>query len=231
MKTSPILDIDVDTKSCEKAMRLIAKDALPVAAAATLNQTADMITSQQLKNVKRDFTVRTPYTLKSMESGRARPYKALNKAKGKNVDRMFSRVGSYSKYLWMQEDGGDFKAESGGAVPIATEQARTSKSDKKPIAKRHRLPPGELKDGPYGNDGNQFIGTPKGGGRPRGLYLRDRNNKRLTMLRNLMSEIIHIKPTHFHKAAVKAKGSDQQIAHRFVKNAEKEIQKAVIRGK
>lgn len=233
MRNSVVMSADVDTKAYMKAMSIIAKDSLPTAVAETLNMTADAVTKQQISRVKR-MTIRTPYTLKSMQSAGARPYKALNKARGHNLKTMFSRAGTFSSYLWKQDEGGDFKAQAGGAVPIATRSARTGKSINKAIAKRYRLKPGALPDGPFGETGKEFIGSPRGttekGARPRGLYVRSGNNKRLTMVRNLESDVIHIKPTGFHSKSVDSKGSNSLIAKRFKRFAQKEINKVARRG-
>ncbi len=223
-------NMNMDTRKWMAAMKLIGKDALPEAVSETLNVTADLVTKQQIRNVKGDFITRTQFTLRSMSSPRAKPYKALNKASGTNLQRMFSRSGTFSKYLWKQEEGGTFKGKD-GPVLIATDAARTSKNSKKAIAKRYRINKStRIQDGNFGEDGKQFIGTPKGGGRGRGVYVRSGNNKRLTMLRNLESDSIRIKGTDFHSKAVNMKGSKQLVSTRFRRIAQKKFDKAVRRG-
>ena len=217
-------DMTTDTKVWMKTMGLIGNDALPDSVAETLNVTADAVTKQQMKNAKQDFTIRTKFTLNSMKSGRAKPYLALNKAKGKNIQRMFSRSGTFSRYLWKQEDGGTFEGID-GPVPIATKNARTSKSEKKAIAKRYRLKPGQdIQNGSFGND--QFVGVVNG---KRGIYRRMKKGK-LQMLRNLDSDSIRIKGTDFHSSAVKKKGTKQLVSTRFRRIAQKKLDKVARRG-
>ena len=217
-----MITVDFKTKSFMKTLSLINKDAIPDAAAMTLNFTADQVTKQQIRNVKNDFTIRTPFTLRSMESGRAKPFKALNKASGNKLQRMFSRAGTFSRYLWMQEENHEVEGIN-GPIPIATKNARTSKSEKKSIAKRFRISRNaKLRPGSFGDSGKQFIGRIAG---KMGLWQKMKRGLRL--LRNLDHDRAKIKGTHFHKKAVKRKGNNQLIAQRFKKYGQKEINKVV----
>lgn len=220
MSQSVAFPVDVNTKAYTKAMKIISKEALPDAIAETLNRTADATTKQQIKNVKKNLIVRTPFTLRSMESRGARPWKALNKARGKNISRMFSRAGTFSNYLWLQEESSR-QTGINGPVPIPTLQARTAKKLKKSIRKIYRLNRStSLRDGQlFGQTGYQrlFVGVPIGGNRSRGLYERSANNKRLKMIRNLGSNTIRIKGTGFHSKAVKKFGTKQFIAAQYKK--------------
>ena len=218
---SVVFPIDVDTKKYTAAMKIFRKEALPKAVAETLNRTADAVTKLQIKNVKRDVIIRTKFTINSMKSKRARPWQALNKAMGKNIARMFSRAGTFSNYLWKQEETGTYKGMS-GPVPIPTLQTRTSKNLKKSVRKKFRLSPGQnLSDGDLGE--NMFIGTPQG--RKRGVYEKDKRGK-LVMLRNLESKQITIKGTGFHSKAVKRFGTQQFIKAQFIK-----VSKRILRQK
>lgn len=217
-------DMTTDTKVWMKTMKLIGNDALPESVAETLNITADAVTKQQIKNVKSDFTIRNKFTLNSMKSGRAKPYLALNKAGGTNLQRMFSRAGTFSRYLWKQEKGGTFEGID-GPVPIATKNARTSRKLIKSISRKNRLSASmSLDDGLVGLD--QFIGTVNG---KRGLYQRTKKGG-LMMLRNLDSDSIKIKGTNFHQKAVDMKATKTLVSTRFRRIAQKRINKAVRRG-
>jgi hypothetical protein len=217
-------DMNTDTKVWMKSMKLIGNNALPESVAETLNITADSVTKQQMKNVQSDFIVRSKFTMNSMKTSRSKPYLALNTARGKNLQRMFSRAGTFSSYLWKQEDGGTFVGLS-GPVPIATKAARTSRKENKAIAKKNRLSASlPLTDGSIEN--NQFIGNVNG---KRGIYQRTKKGG-LTMLRNLDSDSIKIKGTNFHQKAVDRKGSKQLVSTRFRRIAQKRINKAVRRG-
>lgn len=204
------------------SMRLIQNTAIPEAVAQTLNITADLVTKDQIKNVK-DFIVRTPFTLRSMTSGRAKPYKALNKAKGKNLKTMFSRAGTISPYLWLQEENNTIEGLDGGPVPIATKSARISKSERRAISKKNRINRHQsLNPGTFGDDGKQFIARIRG---KMGLWKRMTNG--LIMLRNLNNDSVKITGTHFHEKAVKRKGSDALIAQRFKRIGQRRINRAV----
>ncbi len=211
-RSSVVFPVDVNIRKYQLAMKIYGRDALPKATAETLNRTADAVTKQQIKNVKRDLIVRTPFTLRSMESRRARPFKALNKATGINLDRMFSRAGTFSRYLWMQEENFTKKGMD-GPVPIPTLATRVSKNIKKTVRKKFRLSPNQsLSDGNIGN--GMFIGKPAG--RARGIYQRGKKGV-LTMLRNLEHNQIKIKGKGFHSKAVKRFGTQQFIRAQFFK--------------
>lgn len=214
MRDKVAFPTDVDTRKYMIAMKILKKDALPKVVAETLNRTADAVTKQQIKNVKKDLRVRTPYTLRSMEARGAKPFKALNKARGQNVDRMFSRAGTFSRYLWKQEKSKTYEGMN-GPVPIPTLRARIGRNISKAIRRAFRLPLGQsLSSGEIGN--NMFIGKPGGG--KKGLYQKSKKGK-LTMIRNLESDQIKIKGTHFHRNAVKKYGTQQFIKAQFQKIA------------
>ena len=217
-------DMNTDTKKWMTSMKFLGKEALPKAIAETLNVTADSVTKQQIKNAKSDFIIRTKFTLNSMTSNRSKPYQALNVARGKNLQSMFSRAGTFSSYLWKQENSGTYRGITGN-IPIPTLNARTGKSERKTISKRFRIDKtNPLSDGNFGAD--QFIGTLNG---KRGVYRRMKNGK-LQMLRNLDSGSIRIKGTGFHSKAVNLKGSKALVSDRFRRIAQKMINKVVHRG-
>lgn len=209
MAGSVDVSVDTDTQAYMRTLAFLERDALPEAAAETLNRTADAVTNQQIRNVRRDLIVRTPFTLRSMTSPRSRPYRALNKARGKNIDRMFSRAGTYSPYLWLQEDDRTVRGID-GPVPIPTLDARVGKSNRRPIRKTFRLQASDTLDGSLGP--KTFAGAPRGGGRRRGVYLRSNRNKRLTMIRNLEHQSVRIRGSKFHSKAVRRYGTQQYVA-------------------
>jgi hypothetical protein len=173
-------------------------------------------------NVKRRMIVRTQYTLKSMALSRARPYRALNKARGRNLSTMFSRAGTVSRYLWMQE--GATKKGIGGPVPIPRLITRGGKSIRGIVRPAYRLKKSQrLTIGEQGDDGRRFVGVPRGGNRPLGLYERSGNNKRLAMLRLLTHDEVKIKDTDFHDDAVRRYGARQFIAAQFRRIAQREL--------
>ena len=215
MNNKTAFPVDVDTTKYTLALKIYGRKALPKAVAETLNNTADAVTKQQIKNVKKDLRVRTKYTLNSMQ----RRGHSINQARGLNVDRMFSRAGTFSRYLWTQEENFTKKGMS-GPVPIPTLSARVGKNIQKTIRKQYRLLPAQsLVDG--GIDSKTFIGTPRGGSRKRGLYARNKGNKYLVMMRNLEHKEVKIKGKHFHSSALKRYGTQQFIKAQFLKASKK----------
>ena len=159
---------DVDTRAYMHAMRLLGREVLPQVVAETLNETADAVTRRSLRYLQKRLTVRTKFTTNSLTRSGARPYKALNKARGNNIQRMFSRAGSISPYLGIQDTGGTKGPRRGSRVPIPTRNARTGRNINKSIAARYNL--GRMGD--IAGDGRYFIGVPKGNQGPLGLYER-----------------------------------------------------------
>ncbi|MDC7125780.1 MAG: hypothetical protein PQJ46_09440 [Spirochaetales bacterium] len=225
MNSSIVMSSKTDYKAFLKVMQIIDKQAAPAYAAETLNQTADSVTRQQERNIRKRMIVRSKYTINSTMMAGAKPYRALNKARGRDINRMFSRSGSVSPYLWMQDLQGnkDFieKGLFGGAVPIPLLKVRISKSKKKSIAKKYRLGPlDRLSSGEFKND--QFIGRPRGGG-AKGLY--QRIGDKDVMLRNLESKQIRIKDTNFHEDAVKRRATASLIYARFKRSSIRELKR------
>jgi hypothetical protein len=200
-----------DLGDYDVSMKLLRNTHFPRAVALTLNKTADSVTKNQISNVKKDMIVRVPYTINSMTSPRAKPFKALNKAKGTEIKTMFSRAGSMSSYLWMQDEDYTSKPNRDGRMPIPTLNARDG-SIKNVITGTFRLKKNQrLKPGPISfNSGLAgFIGEPKGTStrgkrRPYGIYARLEGG--LRMIRNLESTEAKIKGTGFHSKAVKKFG-------------------------
>jgi hypothetical protein len=212
--------VDVDTRAYMNAMKLLGQEVLPEVVAETLNQTADAVTRRSLRYLQKRLTVRVKFTTNSLTRAGARPYKALNKASGRNVTRMFSRAGSISPYLGIQDTGGVQRPESGQRVPIPTLQARTGRSIQKSIARRYNL--GSM--GNIGSDGRFFIGKPKGGG-PAGLYERYQGGKRLRMIRNLESAQVTVPASRWHRDAAEEMGNQRFIRARFKRRAQQRLQR------
>ncbi len=220
---------DVDTRSLMLALKMLGKDTLPDTIAETLNRTADAVTRQSLRNVNKELIVRTKYTTNSLKSKRATPYYALNKAKGRSIHRMFSRAGTISPYLGIQETGGTTTGAGGGPLPIPDEKIRTNKSLQRAIQKKYRISEEEkLRPGAWGRQtgARYFIGIPKGSRfRTYGLYERGYNNKRLQLLRNLEHEQATIPATHWFTNAVRKYGTPQFIKAQFERAARRRLSK------
>jgi len=203
-------------------MRLLGKTVLPETVADSLNMTAEAVTEAGRKNIKRRLTVRTKFTLNSLTGRSAQPYDALNKAMGHNIQRMYSRAGTKSPYLSTQETGDKITAD-GSRVPIPTLAARRGQQQRR-ISRAYNL----RNMGEIGTTGRFFIGVPKGGSRPLGIYERYQSNKRLRMIRNLESRSVTVPAVHWHKDAVRRFGTQQFIAAQFKKAAQKRLSR--VRG-
>lgn len=199
---------DVETKKYIHAMRFLSKEALPATVAETLNSTADAVAGQSKKNVQKRLIVRTKFTLNSIRQDRH--------ARGNDIDRMFSRAGTISKYLPIQEEGGTVRADN-RRIPIPTVQARRSRSLQKPISKPYRMNVLNIGGGRF------FIGNPKGGNRPLGIWERYQNKKRLRLIRNLESSQVQIRGENWFSDAVKKYGTAQFIRAQFLKIAKRRL--------
>lgn len=210
---------DIDTAAYARAMQRLLREEYPATVAETLNETADAVTKRSERYLKSRLTVRTKFTTNSLKRGAARPYHALNKAVGRNVTRMFSRAGSFSPYLGIQDTGGKQRPRSGSRYPIPTLRARIGRNAERRIAGRYNL--GRMGD--LGRNSRFFIGKPKptGGSRPVGLYERRNNNKRLVMIRNLESRSVEIPASRWHRDAANELGSRRMIQARFRRAAQR----------
>lgn len=132
MKTGSLngFSASFDDRVLMQRLRWMGDRALPDTVAQSLNETADAITARSKHNVRRELTVRTKFTMNSI--------KTKNRARGRNVDRMFARTGTISKYLPLQNVGGTVRARS-RSVPIPTVAARTGKSYQRSVAQRYRM--------------------------------------------------------------------------------------------
>lgn len=211
---------DVETQKYMTALRIIDRDALPQAVALTLNRTADAVTNAARGNIERRLIVRTRFTTNSLTNQRARPFSALNKAMGASVDRMFSRAGSFSPYLLIQDAGGTISA-GGRRLPIPTVAARTGQNLRRSIRKAYRMD----QIGNVDSSGRFFIGRPKGGGRPLGIYERHGNNKRLRMIRNLSQSSVTVPASRWFSDAVARFGTPQFIRAQFLRAARERLER------
>jgi hypothetical protein len=205
---------DVDTRSYMIAMRALGRDALPGAVADALNAPAAAIEKRARSNVKRQMTVRTPFTLNSIRHDR--------RARGANIGRMFSRVGSISPYLAIHDEGGVIRAKR-RRVAIPTLQARVGRNISRRISGKYAL-------GRYDDRTRFFTGRPKGGNRPLGIYERYQSNKRLRMIRNLESDQVRIRRRDWFSEPVRRYGTRQFITAQFKGSAQRRIAAATRRG-
>lgn len=205
---------NIDTRSYMAAMRILGKQVLPTVMADTLNGVAAANAKQMKKNVEKRMIVRTKFTTNSIRQDRH--------ARGSNISRMFSRVGSVSPYLAIHDEGGIIKAER-KKIPIPTLQARVSRSKQRRIARRYAM--NRMDIGESQSYGKFFMGKPRGGNRRVGIYERHHNNKRLTMIRNIESEQVKIDPNHWFSDSLKKYGTSQFIQAQFKKHAKRRLRR------
>jgi hypothetical protein len=226
---------DVDTSAFMIVLRRLGEDVLPDTIAETLNETADAVTRRSLRYMNARLTVRTRYTTNSVTRAGARPYQALNKARGRNIQRMFSRAGTISPYLSAQDRGGVNRAKNRGPIPIPHKNVRQGKSAMRAIARRYRLTGSEkLRPGHVGamTGDRYFIGRPRGGKYDTyGLYERGYNNKRLRLLRNLEHTRTIVKPTKWHSDAANELGKQGFIRARFARAARRRLERMRRNGR
>jgi len=210
---------ETDTQGYIRLMKRLGNRVLPEVVADALNDTADETTRASLKNLHDSVIVRRKFTTNSFTSKRAKPYKALNKAMGHKVERMFSRSGTYSPYLATQEYGDTL--DPSGRVPIPVKETARGGNIEKSIRSRYNL--GKMGD--LDGSGRYFIGEPKGKDRPLGIYERYQSNKRLRMLRNLESSQVKVPRQGFHKRAVARHGTSKDVAAHFRRHASRRLRR------
>lgn len=120
--------IDVSgIEKLEKHLEFLSSKSLPYANRFALNEIGDKIAEESKKNMKKDFVVRTPFTLSSMR---------VVKARGNSIDSQEVIVGSVSHYMKKQEFGGIKTAGSEEGVPIPTSFSAGQSQSKVPRTRR-----------------------------------------------------------------------------------------------
>lgn len=200
------LSTDIDAKKLQRAFWLIGRHAIPQATADALNAAADAVKNESVKNVRSRLTVRTPFTTRSLVQDRhARPA-ALH--------RMFARVGSRSPYL-PAHDTGETRKALRTAIPIPTLYARKDTKQNK-IQPKHAM----NRIGDVRRQKRFFLGTPKGGNRPAGIWERTNNNKKIRLVRLTTASEVKIPATYWFTDAVKKYGTPQYIRAKWQQKAD-----------
>lgn len=158
---------------------------LPDAVAEALNETADAITMRSRLNVQRRLTVRTQFTVNSIRT--------KNRARGRNAARMFARTGTISKYLPIQNVGGEIRANR-RRMPIPTREHARGGSNRNVVRRRYRMD----RLGSIKNSSRYFMGSGPSG--KMGIWQRD--GRRLKMIRDLSQQSVRIEPTNWFTDAI-----------------------------
>ena len=197
----------LNSKNYIAFLKTLGNDLLPKTIAKTLNSAAAATTKQFKKNVKKNFTIRSNFTLNSIRNDRI--------AKGNNIDAMQSRVVSVSPYLDKQEFG---STEERVNIPTLATRSGNFANTVKNILRMNRI-------GKFVSTGNSsrsfFLGTPKGENRSFGIWMRSNKNKKLTKIRNIAQGKIRIKKKPSLQPAIDKYGTPQYIESVFNREASK----------
>lgn len=129
----PMAGASVDTKGIkrfEKDLRKLNRKGFPYAVKATLDSVAFDARKQWQGEIQERFTLRNRYTVSSIR---------VEKAKGRNVSSMHSTVGSVADYMEHQEERGETRRGGKYGPPVPTLDARSGKSEKRPVARPNKL--------------------------------------------------------------------------------------------
>lgn len=121
-------------KKYERHLETFAKRAVPFAMRDVVNSAAFATQKHWRGEIKRTFTLRNQWTVRSIQ---------VDMARGLSVRSMEARTGSLADYMQTQEQGGTVKSKSGGAKAIPTEaasgQAMGTSPRKKPVRRPNRF--------------------------------------------------------------------------------------------
>ena len=205
---------EADVKKYNKTLRKLSSSAIPRAIAATLNRQAEATSAQALTNLKKKLIVRTPFTTKSLRVSKSRPKP--------DIGAMYSKAGTISPYLPIQETGGTIPArEKVHAVP--TLQARVGKRKAGRISSAQKM---SKIGSQVGRPGSKFFFMSSRGGK-KGIFYR-KSKKKIVKVRDISKRFIRIKPTYWFSEAVKKFHNRRFLEKVYCMEAKKEI--ARIKG-
>ena len=191
----------------KRKLSALASDVLPRVVAETINIVAGFAHAESVRNIRKRFVNRNAYTERSARYYQAKPRK--------NWMEINAISGSISDYMDEQDAGGFRLPKQGSRAPVATLAARGGSSTKT-VRKQYQA-------GSLGK--NQFVGTPRGGNRPYGVYARNRKNTQLVMIRNISRTKVKIEGKHWHTDAVEFRYRREVLTAEFVRQAKIELAK------
>ncbi len=203
---------EADIKKYNKTLRKLSTEAIPRAIAATLNRQAEATNTQALTNIKKKLIVRTPFTTKNLRVSKSRPKP--------DIGAMYSKAGTISPYLPIQETGGTIRAKN-ERLPIPTLAGRRGRWDR-PIPPSLRM----NRMGEIGTEGSKFFFMTSRGGK-KGIFYR-KSKKKIVKVRDISKRFIRIKPTHWFSEAVRKFHNRRFLEKVYCMEAKKEI--ARIKG-
>lgn len=178
-----------DARVWMQAMKILAKEKLPLAVANTLNTVSRAVHTASERNLRTQFILRNQYTLRSMRYSPARP-----KA---NIRSMYAWTGTISPYLGIQEEGGTVTPKSGDRVPVPVGAARGG-NWRAQILRRYYM----SRLGRFGK-GSDFFATDSA--------IWQRKGRRKIMVRSLRLHSYRLRPRRWHSEAVDKFGKPSLI--------------------
>lgn len=212
------MQVVTDLRSWQLAMRGL-ENGMPRAVAGALNKVGGLVDKGQEMNVRRTFTLRNPYTMRSLKRWKASPKP--------DIDKINTIVGSFSPYMAIQDTGGERRPVRGKHVPIPTRAARGG-DWKSPILRRYALKEsvqfGQVKmtkSGRRSKSSNTIFVLPRSSRAPAGIFTRV--GGRLVRIRTLGAASYQLRGTHWHTGAVEKYGTLENIERAFIAEAKRII--------
>lgn len=209
--------VETEISRLAETLNRLGDDLLPRAVADALNEPARLIAIHAKTNAKKKLIVRTPFTTNSINQ--------VGFARGKNINRMYSLVGSNSPYLYKHDEGDTVKAKH-TSIPIPMDRTRIGNDIKRVIRSKYRM----NRMGSFKSSPTYFSGVPRGRvkGKERvvGIYERSAGNKKLRLLRSLKTKKVKIPPTKWYTETLFKYGTEKVVFDAFKASAEVMIARA-----
>ncbi len=206
-------------KAYNKTLRKISQEGIPRAIAATLTRQAEITNIQARTNLKKKLVVRAKYTTNSLKVSESRPKP--------RIDAMYSKAGTISLYLPIQEEGGVIRARR-KFIAVPTLKARIGgkyTGRRRPMFQLRKA--GKINRGGRGSGGGKlFYMRPRRAGNPPGFFTR--KGKKLIRIYTLNRTEMQIKGVNWFSDAVKKYHNRRFLEKVYVMEAKKEI--ARVRG-
>lgn len=213
--------VETEIVKLSETLNRLGNQYLPRAVADALNAPARLIAVEAKKRVVKDLIVRTPYTTNSIRQ--------FGTAKGTNIRRMYSMVGSNSDYLDKHDEGEVVKAKR-SYIPIPMLTSRTGKNIRKSIRSKYRM----NRMGSFASSPTFFDGVPKGKVKGKtsvaGIYERYSGNKKLRLLRTITAKSVKIPETKWYTKTLLTYGNEDVIFKAFRESAQKIIDEVSLAG-
>lgn len=188
--TDYMITAKTDARAWMLAMKIVAKDKLPLAVANTLNTVSRAVHTASERNLRTEFILRNQYTLRSMRHSPAKPKH--------NIGSMYAWTGTISPYLGIQEEGGTVNPKTGDRVPVPVGAARGG-NWRSQILRRYYM----SRIGKIGGKGSDFFATDSA--------IWQRKGRRKIMIRSLRLRSYRLRPRRWHSEAVDKFGKPSLI--------------------